>query len=97
MILRELVGKTRFVATRVVGLSNGTRPPFYRIAEVYFPSLQALQACAPSAGGRACPQDLQRRDAAFSCRGKAHAHIWRYIGAGPAESARISSIEGLVQ
>jgi hypothetical protein len=50
--LDKLVGKTRFVATRVVGTLNGTRPPFYRIAEVYFPSLQALQACAESAGGQ---------------------------------------------
>jgi len=52
MILDKLVGKTRFVATRVVGTSNGTRPPFYRIAEFYFPSLQTLQACAQSDGGR---------------------------------------------
>jgi len=52
MILDKLVGKTRFVSTRVVGTLNGTRPPFYRIAEVYFPSLQALQACAESDGGR---------------------------------------------
>jgi uncharacterized protein (TIGR02118 family) len=52
MILDKLVGKTRFVATKVVGTLNGTRPPFYRIAEVYFPSLQALQACAESAGGK---------------------------------------------
>jgi uncharacterized protein (TIGR02118 family) len=52
MILNKLVGTTRFVATRVVGTSNGTRPPFYRIAEVYFPSLEALRACAQSAGGR---------------------------------------------
>ncbi len=52
MILDKLVGRTRFVATRVVGTSNGTRLPFYRIAEVYLPSLQALQAYAQSAGGR---------------------------------------------
>ena len=52
MILDKLVGKTRFVSTRVVGTLNGTRPPFYRIAEVYFPSLQALQACAQSDSGR---------------------------------------------
>jgi len=52
MILDKLVGKTRFVATRVVGTLKGARPPFYRIAEVYFPSLQALQASAESAGGK---------------------------------------------
>ena len=74
MILDKLVGKTRFVATRVVGTSNGTRPPFYRIAEVYFPSLQVLAGvCAvrrrPGDRGP-CRQDLQWRDAAFSCRGR---------------------------
>jgi len=52
MILDKLVGKTRFVATGVAGTPNGTRPPFYRIAEVYSPSLQALQACAQSDGRR---------------------------------------------
>jgi hypothetical protein len=52
MIFEKLVGKTRFVATKVVGTSNGTRSPFYRIAEVHFPSLQTLRACAQSDGGR---------------------------------------------
>ncbi len=52
MIFEKLVGKTRFVTTKVVGTLNGTRPPFYRIAEVHFPSLQALRACAQSDGGR---------------------------------------------
>jgi uncharacterized protein (TIGR02118 family) len=50
MILDKLFG--RFVATRVVGTSNGARPPFYRIAEIYFTSFDALRACAQSAGGR---------------------------------------------
>jgi len=27
-------------------------PPFYRIAEVHFPSMQALEACAASEGGK---------------------------------------------
>jgi uncharacterized protein (TIGR02118 family) len=52
MMLDKLVGKTRFVATRVAGTSKGTRPPFYPVTEVYFPSLQALQACARFDGGR---------------------------------------------
>jgi len=52
MILDKLVGKTRFVATKVVGTLNGTRPPFYRIAEVHFPSLQTLRAGAQSDGGQ---------------------------------------------
>jgi hypothetical protein len=31
---------------------DGTPPPFYRIAEVHFLSLEALQACVQSAGGK---------------------------------------------
>jgi len=45
----KLGGKTKIVATRVVGSPQGI-PPFYRIAEVYFPSMQALEACAASEG-----------------------------------------------
>jgi uncharacterized protein (TIGR02118 family) len=52
MAVEKLSGKTKFVATKVVTTPDGTPPPFYRIAEVYFPSLQALQACAQSAGGQ---------------------------------------------
>ncbi|MGH8564613.1 MAG: EthD family reductase [Gammaproteobacteria bacterium] len=52
MAVEKLSGKTKFVATKVVATPDGRPPPFYRIAEVYFPSLQALQACAQSAGGQ---------------------------------------------
>lgn len=51
MAVEKLAGKTRFVATKVLGSPQGN-PPFYRIAEVYFPSMEALQACAQSAGGK---------------------------------------------
>ena len=52
MAVEKLSGKTKLVATKLVATPDGTPPPFYRIAEVYFPSLQALQACAQSAGGQ---------------------------------------------
>jgi uncharacterized protein (TIGR02118 family) len=51
MAVEKLAGKTKFVATKVTGSPQGTAP-FYRIAEVHFPSLAALQACAASEGGR---------------------------------------------
>jgi hypothetical protein len=41
----------KMVATKVLGSPQGT-PPFYRVAEVYFPSMQALEQCAASAGGQ---------------------------------------------
>jgi uncharacterized protein (TIGR02118 family) len=56
MIFEKLVGKTRFVATKVVGTADGTRPPFYRIAEVHFPWLQTLRhARSPTVAGRPWP------------------------------------------
>src|SRR5215813_10944851 len=52
MAVEKLQGKTKLVATKVTASPQGT-PPFYRIAEVHFPSMEALQACAASEGGKA--------------------------------------------
>ena len=51
MAVEKLTGKTKVVATKVLDSPQGT-PPFYRIAEVHFPSMAALQACAASPGGK---------------------------------------------
>src|SRR2546423_11470697 len=51
MAVKKLGGKTKLIATKVQGSPQG-KPAFYRIAEVHFPSLEALQACAASAGGK---------------------------------------------
>ncbi len=45
-------GITRFVASRVIGTPDGSPAPFYRIAELHFPSMQALQAAAASASAQ---------------------------------------------
>jgi uncharacterized protein (TIGR02118 family) len=51
MAVEKLAGKTKLVATKVVASPQGI-PQFYRIAEVHFPSMDALQACAASEGGK---------------------------------------------
>ena len=51
MAVEKLSGKTKLVATRVLGSPNG-KPPLHRIAEIHFPSMQALEACAASQGGK---------------------------------------------
>ena len=51
MAVEKLAGKTKFVATRVLDSPQGT-PPFYRIAEIHFPSMEALQSCAASEGAK---------------------------------------------
>jgi len=51
LAVAKLSGKTKIVATKILGSPQGT-PSFYRIAEVHFPSMQALEACAASEGGK---------------------------------------------
>lgn len=51
MAVKKLTGKTKLVASKVIASPQGT-PQYYRIAEVHFPSMDALQACAASEGGK---------------------------------------------
>lgn len=41
-------GIQKFVASRVVGTPDGSASPFYRLAELHFPSMAALQEAASS-------------------------------------------------
>jgi uncharacterized protein (TIGR02118 family) len=49
MAVEKLVGKTKIVASKIVGAPDGT-PLFHRVAEIHFPTMDALQACAESDG-----------------------------------------------
>jgi len=49
---KNLKGSTKAVLTKISASADGTIPPFHRIAEIHFPSLEALQACAMSEAGR---------------------------------------------
>jgi uncharacterized protein (TIGR02118 family) len=51
LAVERLAGKSKIVASKVVGSLQGT-PAFYRIAEIHFPSMAALEACAASDGGK---------------------------------------------
>jgi uncharacterized protein (TIGR02118 family) len=51
MAVEKLAGKSKIVATKVVGSPQGT-PAFYRIVEVHFPSMRALQECAATEGAK---------------------------------------------
>jgi uncharacterized protein (TIGR02118 family) len=51
MAVEKLVGKTKIVATKAVGSPQGT-PAFHRIAEIHFPSMKDLEACASSQGAK---------------------------------------------
>ena len=45
-------GIKKFVASKVVGTADGSAAPFYRVAELHFASMQALQAAAGSPGAQ---------------------------------------------
>ena len=51
LAVAKLDGKTKIVSTKILS-SPQCAPPFYCIAEVHFPSMEALQRCAESAGGK---------------------------------------------
>lgn len=51
LAVAKLEGKTKIVATKVLQSPQG-KPAFYCIAEVHFPSMEALQSCAKSIGGQ---------------------------------------------
>jgi ArsR family transcriptional regulator len=60
MAVEKLAGKTKIVATKVLSSPQGAAP-CYRIAEVYFPSMQALDACAGSKGSKPSHSTSQRK------------------------------------
>jgi uncharacterized protein (TIGR02118 family) len=51
LAIANLHGKTKMVATKILQSPQG-QPQFYRVAEVHFPTIEALQQCAQSAGGK---------------------------------------------
>lgn len=51
LAIAKLVGGIKIVATKILG-SPQASSPFYRVAEVYFPSMRALETCADSPGGK---------------------------------------------
>jgi uncharacterized protein (TIGR02118 family) len=51
LVEQKLKGLTRLVLTKVIGSPQG-KVSAYRIAEVYFPSMDDLNACIESDGGK---------------------------------------------
>jgi uncharacterized protein (TIGR02118 family) len=52
MAVEKLAGKIRFDANLVTSAPGQAQVPYHRIAEVYFPSMQALEDCLSSPGGQ---------------------------------------------
>lgn len=52
MVMEKIPGLKKFVAAQVVGSPAGA-PPYQRVAELYFDSMEALQGAVASPGGQA--------------------------------------------
>lgn len=52
MVMEKIPGLKKFVAAQVVGSPAGA-PPYQRVAELYFDSMDALQGAVASPGGQA--------------------------------------------
>ncbi len=48
----KLYGTSKVVLSKTLSSVLGGSPQFHRIAEIYFPTLEALQACLSSPGGQ---------------------------------------------
>jgi uncharacterized protein (TIGR02118 family) len=57
MAVAKLEGKTKMVASKMMRGPDGSKAPFYRIAEIHFPSRQALQDCLATPGGQETAAD----------------------------------------
>jgi uncharacterized protein (TIGR02118 family) len=57
-LVHEMPKLQRFEASRVVGTPDGSEPPYYRIAELWFDGEEDLQASMGSDEGRATAADL---------------------------------------
>lgn len=52
MVIQGIPGLKKFVAAKVLGAPAG-EPPYQRVAELYFDSMESLQAAIGSTGGQA--------------------------------------------
>ena len=52
LVMERIEGLRKFVAAKVIGSPMGA-PQFHRVAELYFDSIEALQAAMTAPGGQA--------------------------------------------
>jgi uncharacterized protein (TIGR02118 family) len=57
-IARTVKNVRRFETSMVVGTADGSPPPYYRLADLYFEDMASLQAAMGSPEGQAAANDL---------------------------------------
>ena len=53
MVVQNIPGLKKFIAAQVLGTPTGAAAPYQRVAELYFDSIESLQAAMSSAAGQA--------------------------------------------
>ncbi len=56
MVNENVPNVTRWTAAKVLGTPSGEQPPFHLVAELYFPSVEALQEAFGTEGGQKTAQ-----------------------------------------
>ncbi len=59
-IADKIPGVARWELTRLTGAADGSKPAFYRMAELYFTDLEAMEKSLNSPGGMAALHDLPK-------------------------------------
>ncbi|MDQ6718540.1 MAG: EthD family reductase [Gemmatimonadota bacterium] len=49
---KTMPGLRKFIETKIVGMTDGSKPPYAKIAELHFDSIEALMAFAGTEGAK---------------------------------------------
>ena len=58
-LVEKIPNLRQFEAGKVIATPDGSEPPYYRIAELWFESVEQLQSSLGSSEGQAATEDLQ--------------------------------------
>ena len=58
-LIEKIPNLRQFEAGKVIATPDGSEPPYYLIAELWFESVEQLQSSMGSSAGRAAAEDLQ--------------------------------------
>jgi uncharacterized protein (TIGR02118 family) len=58
-LIQSIPNLQRFDRGKIIGTPDGSRPPYYRIADLWFSSIDQLQASLATPQGQQAAQDLQ--------------------------------------
>ena len=58
-LVEKIPNLRQFEAGKVIATPDGSEPPYYRIAELWFESVEQLQSSLGSSEGQAAAEDIQ--------------------------------------